>query len=87
MNFRGSGGYCLAFQNVGHGDWVALMQDDITDATLAMIENGVANKNKICIYGASYGAYAALMGTVREPNLYKCAVGSMGNWSSNKYQR
>lgn len=78
MNFRGSGGYGLAFQNIGHGKWGTLMQDDITDATLAMIDNGVANKNKICIYGASYGGYAALMGTVREPDLYKCAVGSMG---------
>lgn len=78
MNFRGSGGYGIGFENIGHGKWGTLMQDDITDATLAMIENGVANKDKVCIYGASYGAYAALMGTVREPNLYKCAIGSMG---------
>ena len=78
INFRGSDGYGVGFQNAGSGKWGTLMQDDVTDATLAMIERGVANKDRICIYGASYGAYAALMGAVREPNLYKCTIGSMG---------
>ena len=78
INYRGSGGYGLAFKEAGHGQWGTLMQDDLTDATLAMIENGVADKSRICIYGSSYGGYAALMGAVREPDLYKCAIGSMG---------
>lgn len=78
INFRGSGGYGKSFNDAGHGKWGTLMQDDLTDATLAMIENGVADKNRICIYGASYGGYAALMGAAREPDLYKCAIGSVG---------
>lgn len=78
VNFRGSGGFGLDFEQAGFGKWGTLMQDDITDATLALVESGVADANRICIYGHSYGGYAALMGVVREPELYRCAIGSMG---------
>jgi len=78
VNFRGSGGFGKAFQKVGYGKWGTLMQDDLTDATLALIARDIADPERICIYGASYGGYAALMGTVREPSLYKCAIGSVG---------
>jgi len=78
VNFRGSGGFGIKFLEDGYGKWGTLMQDDITDATKEMITKGIADPNRICIYGASYGAYAALMGVVREPNLYQCAIGSAG---------
>jgi len=78
VNYRGSGGFGNAFEDIGHGKWGTLMQDDITDATQALIDQKIADPARICIYGASYGGYAALMGTVREPELYKCAIGSMG---------
>jgi dipeptidyl aminopeptidase/acylaminoacyl peptidase len=54
------------------------MQDDLTDATRAAVAQGVADPAKICLYGASYGAYAALMGPVREPGLYRCVAGYVG---------
>ncbi len=78
VNFRGSGGYGLAFEKSGYKQWGKAMQDDITDGTLWAIDNGFADKSNICIYGASYGGYAALMGTVKEPDLYKCAIGYAG---------
>ena len=78
LNFRGSGGFGQSFAEAGEGNWGASMQDDLTDATLALIEQGIADPEKICIYGSSYGGYAALMGVVREPQLYQCAIGSMG---------
>lgn len=78
VNYRGSGGFGLDFMTVGYQKWGTLMQDDVTDATLWAIENGEADPAKICTYGGSYGAYAALMGTAREPDLYKCAVGIAG---------
>ena len=53
-------------------------QDDLTDATRWAIDQGIADPSKICIYGASYGGYAALMGVAREPTLYRCAVGYVG---------
>ncbi len=78
VNFRGSSGFGLDFERSGHGKWGTMMQDDLTDATRALIESGVADKQRICIYGHSYGGYAALMGVIREPGLYQCAIGSMG---------
>lgn len=78
VNYRGSGGFGTQFEKLGHGKWGTLMQDDLTDATKYLIDQGIADPKRICIYGASYGGYAALMGAVREPDLYKCAVGSVG---------
>lgn len=78
VNYRGSGGFGLAFEEAGHAKWGTLMQDDLTDATNLLVKNGIADPNRICIYGASYGGYAALMGAVREPELYKCTIGSVG---------
>jgi dipeptidyl aminopeptidase/acylaminoacyl peptidase len=54
------------------------MQDDVTDATHWAIEQKIAPADRICIYGASYGGFAALMGAEREPDLYRCAIGYAG---------
>jgi len=78
VNFRGSGNHGRNFEVSGYGQWGGAMQDDLTDATKWAIAQGLANPKRICIYGASYGAYAALMGAVKEPNLYACAVGNVG---------
>lgn len=78
VNFRGSGNYGRAFQAAGAKQWGGTMQDDLTDATRWAIAQGHADPARICIYGASYGAYAALMGAAREASLYKCAAGYVG---------
>lgn len=78
VNFRGSGGYGKEFTESGYKQWGGTMQDDLTDATQWAIREGVADANRICIYGASYGGYASLMGVAKEPDLYKCAVGYVG---------
>jgi dipeptidyl aminopeptidase/acylaminoacyl peptidase len=54
------------------------MQDDLTDATRWAISEGIADASRICIYGASYGGYAAMMGAAKEPGLYRCAAGYVG---------
>lgn len=78
MNYRGSGGYGNAFERAGYRKWGTAMQDDLTDSVRWAINNGIADPDRICISGASYGGYAALMSVVREPDLYKCAVGYVG---------
>jgi dipeptidyl aminopeptidase/acylaminoacyl peptidase len=78
VNYRGSGNYGRAFEEAGAKQWGARMQDDVTDATRWAIAQGVADPKRICIYGASYGAYAAMMGLAREPELYRCGVGYVG---------
>ena len=78
VNYRGSAGYGLAYERAGYGEWGRRMQDDVTDATRWAIQTRVADPDRVCIMGTSYGAYAALMGVVREPDLYRCAVGQAG---------
>lgn len=78
LNYRGSGNYGRAFVQAGAREWGARMQDDLTDATRWAIEQKIADPSKVCIFGASYGGYAALMGVAREPGLYRCAVGYVG---------
>lgn len=78
VNFRGSGNYGRAFLVAGARQWGGRMQDDVTDATRWAIAQGIADPERICIYGASYGAYAAMVGPAREAGLYRCAVGYVG---------
>ncbi|GGZ54267.1 peptidase S9 [Lysobacter xinjiangensis] len=78
VNYRGSGGYGRDFRYAGARQWGGAMQDDLTDATKWAIEQGIADGSRICLYGASYGGYASLMGVAKEPDLYRCAVGYVG---------
>jgi len=78
MNFRGSHGYGFDFMQMGLQGWGAQMQDDVEDGTRWLIEQGIADPKRICIVGASYGGYAALMGAVKTPDLYQCAVSFAG---------
>jgi dipeptidyl aminopeptidase/acylaminoacyl peptidase len=84
VNFRGSGNYGKTFEEKGYKQWGRTMQDDITDATKWVIEKGIATPGKICIYGSSYGGYAALMGAIREPDLYSCVIGYVGAYDLKK---
>lgn len=77
-NFRGGAGFGRAFADAGRGQWGLRMQDDVTDAVRHMIATGVADPQKICIVGASYGGYAALAGAALTADLYKCAVSIAG---------
>ncbi|MCD4729384.1 MAG: S9 family peptidase, partial [Bacteroidales bacterium] len=78
MNFRGSTGYGKAFWEASFKKWGREMQDDITDGTLWLIEKGIADPERIAIYGGSYGGYATLMGLVKEPDLYSAGVDYVG---------
>ena len=74
LNFRGSTGYGEAFLKAGFKRWGLEMQDDITDGVQWLIANKIADPAKVCIVGASYGGYAALMGLSKTPELYRCGV-------------
>ena len=54
------------------------MQDDISDGVKFIVEKGLADKNRICIFGASYGGYATLAGLAFTPKLYRCGVNLVG---------
>lgn len=77
-NFRGSTGYGKAFMEKGFRQWGRTMQDDVTDGVKALIADGTADPNRVCIAGISYGGYAALAGAAFTPELYKCAISIAG---------
>lgn len=77
-NFRGSTGMGKEFEEAGYKQWGQLMQDDLTDAVNFMVKKGYADPAKVCIVGISYGGYAALMGAIKTPELYKCSVSING---------
>lgn len=76
--FRGSTGYGSKHFRAGWKQWGLAMQDDIADATRWAIAQGVADPKRICIAGASYGGYAALMGLIKDPDLFKCGINWVG---------
>ncbi len=78
MNFRGSTGYGRDFWQSSFKQWGLTMQNDITDGVYWLIQQGIADKNNIAIYGASYGGYATLQGLVATPTLYAAAVDYVG---------
>lgn len=78
LNYRGSGGYGLKFMEAGFRHWGSTMQNDLADGVNWAIKQGYANPRRVCIFGASYGGYAALMSAERFPDLYQCAIGYDG---------
>lgn len=77
-NFRGSSGYGKAFAESQMQSWGMAMQDDLTDAAHWLVKEGIAQEDKMCIVGASYGGYAAAMAAVKTPDLFQCAVSFAG---------
>jgi dipeptidyl aminopeptidase/acylaminoacyl peptidase len=74
VNFRGSSGLGAAYLQAGYREWGQKIQDDITDGVKWLIAQGIADPDRIGITGASYGGYAALVGLVKTPELYRAGA-------------
>ena len=73
-DFRGTLDYGKRHYEASFGQWGFAMQDDITDGVEWLIRQGIADKNRVCLIGASYGGYATLWGLMKTPDLYRCGV-------------
>jgi dienelactone hydrolase len=78
LNFRGSTGFGKKFLNAGNAEWGAKMQDDITWGVKHLVQEGIADPERIGILGGSYGGYATLAGVAFTPDLYRAAVDIVG---------
>lgn len=78
VNFRGSTGYGKRFLNAGNREWGGKMHDDLVDTVRWAVEQGIADPDRVAIYGGSYGGYAALVGATFTPDLFRCAVDIVG---------
>jgi len=77
-DFRGSLDYGWKHYAAGLKQWGLAMQDDLNDGVEALVKQGIVNKERVCIAGASYGGYAVMMGLVRDPQVWKCGVSWVG---------
>jgi dienelactone hydrolase len=78
VNFRGSGGHGANFRHSGFLQWGDKIIDDLMDGTRQVIEQGGIDEKRMCVYGGSFGGYAALRLAQREPDMFKCAIGYAG---------
>ena len=78
VNYRGSTGYGKAFINAGNREWAGAMHDDLIDAIDYVVAQGWADRERVGIYGGSYGGYAALVGATFTPDVFRCAVDIVG---------
>jgi dipeptidyl aminopeptidase/acylaminoacyl peptidase len=76
--FRGTLGFGARHFGASFRQWGQRMEDDLTDALTWSVQQGLVDDKRVCIYGASYGGYAALMGPVRDPSIYRCAASLVG---------
>jgi dienelactone hydrolase len=74
VNYRGSGGYGRAFRESGYRQWGRGIEDDIDAAVEYVMAQDSFATNRMCIVGASYGGYSALMSVIRHPTRYRCAA-------------
>lgn len=72
--FRGSDGFGRDFVFRGHGEWGRAMQDDLTDSVAYLAGQGIIDPDRVCIFGWSYGGYAALAGATLTPDVYRCVI-------------
>jgi dipeptidyl aminopeptidase/acylaminoacyl peptidase len=77
-NFRGSSGYPDGFLSAGYGQWGRKMQTDLSDGVRALAAKGIIDPKRVCIFGWSYGGYAALAGATLDPGVYRCAADMAG---------
>ncbi|SFK68675.1 alpha/beta hydrolase family protein [Rhodanobacter glycinis] len=78
VNYRGSGGRGYAFKEAGYLKWGTRIQQDLIDGVKWAEAQHYADPKRVCVYGASFGGYSAMMSVIRAPGLFKCAVGYAG---------
>ena len=76
--FRGSGGFGTNFAERGYTNWGEEMQTDLWDGMQVLVDRGVVDADRVCIFGWSYGGYAAFAGATITPDLYRCVIAGAG---------
>ncbi len=85
-NYRGSTGYSFEFQTLGYGEWGNAMQNDLEDAVDYFVDEGLVDENRVCIIGqSSYSSFAALLGVMKSPERFACAVAIAPRTDLKKY--
>jgi dipeptidyl aminopeptidase/acylaminoacyl peptidase len=78
VNYRGSTGFGKDFVNAGDRQHAAAMHDDLLDAVDWAVREGIAQRDRVAIRGASYGGYATLVGLTFTPEVFCCGASLVG---------
>jgi dipeptidyl aminopeptidase/acylaminoacyl peptidase len=78
VNYRGSSGYGRSFLQAGRGQLARAMHDDVVDAVRFAVAEGVADPERVAIYGRSFGGYEALVGLAFTPDVFAAGVSIVG---------
>ena len=81
-NIRGSTGYGLEHTAHVYGNFANVLTD-MFDSIEYLYSEGMIDKNNVCVYGGSYGGYAATQGPMMRPDLFKCAISEAGLYDIN----
>ena len=88
VNFRGSSGRGVGFLHAGYREWGGKVMNDLIDGVKWANARADIDAQRVCVFGASFGGYAALMLPVREPGMFKCSVGYAGRYDlASKYDQ
>lgn len=94
--YRGSTDLGRKLWLAGDAEWGQKMQDDKDDGAAWLVKQGIADADRIAIFGYSYGGFAAAAAAVRPNSPYQCAISGapvtdltkLGwSWSENRLQR
>lgn len=77
-NFRGSSGFGEKWRRAGYARWGTDMQDDVRTAGEWLLDSGFAHRGSMCVMGGSYGGYAALWSSIKDDDLFECAISVNG---------
>ncbi|MND63689.1 Prolyl tripeptidyl peptidase precursor [compost metagenome] len=89
--YRGSDGWGDALWKAGDREWGQKMQDDKDDGAKWLVDQGIADPNRLAMFGYSYGGFAAMAAAVRPDSPYKCAIAGAGvsdlDWAKRTWGR
>jgi dipeptidyl aminopeptidase/acylaminoacyl peptidase len=98
--YRGSDGVGLNVWLAGDNQWGGKMQDDKDDGAKWLVEQGVADPDRMMMFGYSYGGFAAVAAAARSSDaskgLWQCAIAGApaidlarikNDWGENRIQR
>lgn len=78
VNYRGSTGFGKAFMHAAEHEFAGKMHDDLIDAVEWAVKEGTADRDRVAIYGGSYGGYATLVGVTFTPEVFAAAIDYVG---------
>ncbi|WP_164503616.1 alpha/beta hydrolase family protein [Pleionea sediminis] len=85
INYRGSTGKGRPFKEAGYGEWGRNIQSDIHSGLQHLVEQAIIDPKRVCIMGASFGAYSAIANSLSHSDSYQCSIAFSGVYDLNEH--